>query len=150
MKGDHGSEDDSEGYGQLDVMMLVDISEDDTDVNVLSFPCDLLVDIRSCTDMQSGQHFEARSDAMISSAMQDAAPGCAVDTVNAVTGIEVDHFMLADLDAVTELSDAVGGADVCVTEAIDEPKSGLKLPAGASSVQGEQGPGFPLCPSSLR
>lgn len=141
-KGDHGSEDVSEGYGQSDVMMLVDISEDNTDVNVLSFPRDLLVDIPPCTDMQSGQHFDARSDAMINSAMRDAGPGCAVDTVNALTGFEVDHFMLADFDAVTELSNAVGGVDVCVTEAIDEPKSGLKLPAGTSSVQGEQALAF--------
>ncbi|TKV25714.1 LytR family transcriptional regulator [Arthrobacter sp. NamB2] len=139
---DHGSEDDSEGYGQSDVMMLVDISEDNTDVNVLSFPRDLLVDIPPCTDMQSGQHFDARSDAMINSAMRDAGPGCAVDTVNALTGLEVDHFMLADFHAVTELSNAVGGVEVCVTKAIDEPKSGLKLPAGTSSVQGEQALAF--------
>ena len=138
----YGAEEDSEGYGQSDVMMLVDISEDNDTINVLSFPRDLLVDIPSCTDKQSGQAFDARPGAMINSAMRDAGPGCAVDTVNAVTGLEVDHFMLADFHAVTELSNAVGGVDVCVTEAVDEPKSGLKLPAGTSSVQGEQALAF--------
>jgi LCP family protein required for cell wall assembly len=140
--GGFGPEEDSEGYGQSDVMMLVDISEGDDKVNVLSFPRDLLVDIPSCTDTRSGQSFDARSGAMINSAMRDAGPGCAVDTVNAVTGLEVDHFMLADFHAVTELSNAVGGVDVCVTEAVDEPKSGLMLPAGTSSVQGEQALAF--------
>jgi LCP family protein required for cell wall assembly len=140
--GGYGAEDDSEGYGQSDVMMLLDISADNSSVNVLSFPRDLLVDIPSCTDTQNGRRFDARSDAMINSAMRDAGPGCAVDTVNNLTGLEVDHFMLADFHAVTELSNAVGGVDVCVTEAVDEPKSGLKLPAGTSSVQGEQALAF--------
>lgn len=140
--GGYGSEDDSEGYGQSDVVMLLDISEDNSSVNVLSFPRDLLVDIPSCTDTQNGERFDARSDAMINSAMRDAGPGCAVDTVNALTGLEVDHFMLADFHAVTELSNAVGGVDVCVTEAVNEPKSGLTLPAGTSSVQGEQALAF--------
>lgn len=137
----YGAEDDSSGYGQADVMMLLDISADNQHVNVLSFPRDLLVDIPACTDGQGGS-FGGRSGEMINSAMRDAGPGCAVDTVNEVTGLEVDHFMLADFNAVTELSDAVGGVDVCVTQAIDEPKSGLKLPAGTSSVQGEQALAF--------
>lgn len=140
--GGHGSEEDSEGYGQSDVVMLLDIAEDNSNINVLSFPRDLLADIPSCTDGRSGRSFDARPGAMINSAMRDAGPGCAVDTVNALTGLEVDHFMLADFHAVTELSNAVGGVDVCVTEAIDEPKSGLKLPAGTSSVQGEQALAF--------
>ncbi len=139
---DYGPEEDSEGYGQSDVMMLVDISEDNDRVNVLSFPRDLLVDVPACTDGRSGQTFEARPGAMINSAMRDAGPGCAVDTVNSLTGLEVDHFMLADFHAVTELSLAVGGVDVCVSAAIDEPKSGLKLPAGTSSVEGEQALAF--------
>ncbi|MGV0108724.1 LCP family protein [Arthrobacter sp. CP30] len=138
----YGAEDDSSGYGQADVMMLLDISADNQHVNVLSFPRDLLVDIPACTDGQGGGSFDGRSGEMINSAMRDAGPGCAVDTVNEVTGLEVDHFMLADFAAVTELSDAVGGVDVCVTQAIDEPKSGLKLPAGTSSVQGEQALAF--------
>ncbi|BBE24157.1 LytR family transcriptional regulator [Arthrobacter sp. MN05-02] len=138
----YGSEDDAAGYGQADVMMLLDLAEDNSVVNVLSFPKDLLVDIPSCTDARTGQHFEERPGAMINSAMRDAGPGCAVDTVNELTGLEIDHFMLADFHAVTELSNAVGGVDVCVTEAADEPKSGLKLPAGTSSVQGEQALAF--------
>ncbi|KNC18700.1 transcriptional regulator [Arthrobacter sp. RIT-PI-e] len=139
---EYGTEEDSTGYGQSDVLMLVDISADNSDVNVLSFPRDLLVDIPRCTDQQSGVTYDPRPGAMVNSAMRDAGPGCAVDTINRVTGLEIDHFMLADFNAVTELSDAVGGVEVCVSEAVDEPKSGLKLPAGTSSVQGEQALAF--------
>lgn len=140
--GEAGSAEYSESFGQSDVMMLVDIAEGNDEINVVSFPRDLLVDVPACIDSRNGQIFDARPGAMINSAMRDAGPGCAVDTVNALTGLEVDHFVLADFHAVVELSDAVGGVDVCVTAAIDEPKSGLKLPAGTSSIQGEQALAF--------
>jgi hypothetical protein len=59
-----------------------------------------------------------------------------------MTGLRIDHFMLADFNAVKELSSTVGGVEVCVNDAVDDPKSGLKLPAGVSSVEGEQALAF--------
>ena len=53
---------------------------------------------------------------MINEAMAEAGIGCAVDTVNKLTGLEIDHFMMADFNAVKELSNAVGGVDVCVSD----------------------------------
>ncbi|MDJ0320103.1 LCP family protein [Pseudarthrobacter sp. PS3-L1] len=129
--------DESTGYGQSDVMMLMDISADNKRVSVVSFPRDLLVDVPACTDAATGQQFPARSGAMINSAMAEAGIGCAVDTVNALTGLEVDHFMMADFNAVKELSSAVGGVDVCVSDAVYDPDSRLRLPKGTSAVQGE-------------
>lgn len=139
---EYGSADDSSGYGQSDVMMLLDISADNKHVNVISFPRDLLVDIPACTDSKTGQKYPAQADAMINSAMKQAGIGCAVDTVNKLTGLEVDHFMMADFNAVKELSNAVGGVDVCVSGAVDDPDSGLHLPSGTSQVQGEQALAF--------
>ena len=139
---EYGSADDSSGYGQSDVMMLLDISADNKHVNVVSFPRDLLVDVPSCTDAKTGQKYAAQQDAMINSAMKQAGIGCAVDTVNKLTGLEVDHFMMADFNAVKELSNAVGGVEVCVSDAVHDPDSGLNLPAGTSQVQGEQALAF--------
>lgn len=138
----YGSADDSSGYGQSDVMMLLDISADNKHVNVVSFPRDLLVNIPACTDSKTGQKYPAQQGAMINSAMKQAGIGCAVDTVNKLTGMEIDHFMMADFNAVKELSNAVGGVDVCVSDAVDDPDSGLHLPAGTSQVQGEQALAF--------
>ncbi|MEW1808512.1 LCP family protein [Pseudarthrobacter sp. NPDC080039] len=138
----YGSPDDSSGYGQSDVMMLLDISADNKHVNVISIPRDLLVDIPPCTDKKTNQTYPEQRDAMINSALAEAGTGCAVDTVNKLTGLEVDHFMMADFNAVKELSNAVGGVDVCVSSAVDDPDSGLHLPAGTSQVQGEQALAF--------
>jgi LCP family protein required for cell wall assembly len=140
--GQYGSTADSSGYGQSDVMMLLDISADNNNVNVISFPRDLLVDVPACTDHTTNQQHDARHSVMINSAMADAGIGCAVDTVNKLTGLEVDHFMMADFNAVKELSNTVGGVDVCVNTAVSDPDSGLRLPKGTSKVQGDQALAF--------
>lgn len=134
----YGGADDSSGYGHSDVMMLMDISADNKRVNVISFPRDLLVDIPKCVDQSTKKEFPAQKNVMINAAMSEAGIGCAVDTVNKLTGMEIDHFMMADFNSVKELSNTVGGVDVCVSDAIYDPDSGLRLPKGTSKVQGEQ------------
>ena len=142
LNGEYGTSDDSKGYGKSDVMMLMDISEDNKRVSVISFPRDLLVDIPECKDEKTKQTFPARSGVMINEAMGEAGIGCAVDTVNKLTGLTVDHFMMADFNAVKELSNAVGGVDVCISDAVYDPDSRLRLPKGTSAVQGEMALAF--------
>jgi LCP family protein required for cell wall assembly len=139
---EYGTADDSKGYGKSDVMMMMDISEDNKRVSVISFPRDLLVDIPQCKDEETNQVYPARSGVMINEAMAEAGIGCAVDTVNKLTGLEVDHFMMADFTAVKELSNAVGGVEVCISDAVYDPDSRLRLPAGTSAVQGEMALAF--------
>ncbi|MFI2562713.1 LCP family protein [Paenarthrobacter sp. NPDC018779] len=138
----YGTSEDSTGYGHSDVMMLLDISADNKRVSVMSFPRDLLVDVPQCTDHTNNQTFPARSGVMINAAMAEAGIGCAVDTINKLTGLTVDHFMMADFNAVKELSKAVGGVDVCVSDPVFDPDSGLRLAKGNSQVEGEQALAF--------
>ena len=139
---EYGTAEDSSGYGQSDVMMLMDISADNKRVNVISFPRDLLVDIPQCKDQKTNEVYPARSGVMINEAMAQAGIGCAVDTVNKLTGLEVDHFMMADFNAVKELSNTVGGVEVCISDAVYDPDSRLRLPKGTSSVEGEMALAF--------
>jgi len=138
----YGTSDDSTGYGHSDVMMLMDISADNKRVNVISFPRDLLVDIPKCRDQKTKTDYPAQHGVMINEAMSQAGIGCAVDTINKLTGLEIDHFMMADFNAVKELSNAVGGVDVCISDAVFDPDSQLRLPKGTSKVQGEQALAF--------
>ncbi len=101
-----------------------------------------LVDIPKCTDKKTGASYPARSGVMINEAMAEAGIGCAVDTVNKLTGLEIDHFMMADFNAVKELSNTVGGVEVCISDAVYDPDSRLRLPAGTSSVKGEMALAF--------
>lgn len=138
----YGSQADSSGYGNSDVLILMNISADNKVVSMTSFPRDLMVSIPKCHDPQSNRDYPAQAAGQINSAMEEAGPGCAVDTVNALTGLQIDHFMVADFNAVKDLSNTIGGVQVCVNAAIDDPMSGLKLPAGTSTVQGEMALSF--------
>ena len=140
---EYGTADDSAGYGQSDVMLLMNISADNSRVSVTSIPRDLMVPIPACKDPKTGAVYAAQPMAQLNSALREAGPGCTVAAINQMTGLTIDHFMLADFTAVKELSTALGGVQVCVDHAMyDNDGSGLRLPAGKSLVQGEQALAF--------
>jgi LCP family protein required for cell wall assembly len=138
----YGTEADSGGFGSSDVMMLLHLSADLQHATVLSLPRDLMAAIPSCKIEGTTSTSPAVDYAQINSALKMAGPGCTVATVSQLTGLTIDHMMLADFNAVNELSNAIGGVDVCVTSPVDDPNSGLKLPAGVSQVQGTQALAF--------
>lgn len=138
----YGTAEDAASGARSDVMMLVQVSQDRTNVNVVSFPRDLMVDIPKCTDPTTGKIYPASSDTQINETLERGGPGCTVATVSNLTGVAVDHFMLVDFNAVKALSSVVGGVEVCVTQEIDDTYSGLKLQAGTSLVEGEQALAF--------
>ncbi|WP_125612180.1 LCP family protein [Specibacter cremeus] len=140
---EYGTTADSGGSGNSDVMLLMNISADNSNVSITSFPRDLMVPIPACRNSQTGQVIPAQPMAQLNSALLEAGPGCTVAAINQLTGLTIDHFMLADFTAVKELSNAIGGVQVCVDHAMyDDNGSGLRLPAGKSLVQGEQALAF--------
>lgn len=65
-----------------------------------------------------------------------------IDAVADLTGVEVDHYAQVGLLGFVLLTDAVGGVEVCLNEAVDEPLSGAKFPAGRSTLDGTQALAF--------
>ncbi len=72
--------------------------------------------------------------------MSIGGPSCAVATVEQMTGIRVDHFVEINFNAFQQLTDDVGGVQVCVPPpGINDPDySGLVLSAGLHTVSGAQ------------
>jgi LCP family protein required for cell wall assembly len=138
----YGAETLSPGAGNSDVMMLLTMSADRENVTVVSFPRDLMVPLPACIDPVSGASHPAQPVGQLNGALHLGGPGCTVAAINALTGLEIDHFMMADFGAVKELSEALGGVEVCVNRPVQDPKSGLDLPAGTSEIQGEQALAF--------
>lgn len=138
----YGSEEDSSGFGSSDVMLVLHLSADLQHATVLSLPRDLMAPIPACKINGTTSTSPAVDDAQMNSALKTAGPGCTVATITQLTGLTIDHMMLADFNAVNELSSVIGGVDVCVTSAVNDPNSGLKLPAGVSQVQGPQALAF--------
>jgi LCP family protein required for cell wall assembly len=140
--GSYGHDPSSDGKGNSDVMMLMNLSADRQRVTVVSLPRDLLTDIPACEDPQTGQIYPEQQSAQLNMALSYGGAGCTVAAVNQLTGMEIDHFMMADFNAVKELSTVIGGVQVCVNEPIKDTYSKLTLPAGISEVQGEQALAF--------
>lgn len=128
--------------GKADVMMLMTMSGDRSNVTMVSFPRDLLVPLPACVDPETGETSEPMALGQLNSSLSNGGPGCTVAAINELTGLQIDHFMMADFNAVTELSKAVGGVEVCVNQPVDDEYSGLQLPAGTSEVEGEQALAF--------
>ncbi|AEF42255.1 LCP family protein [Hoyosella subflava] len=59
-----------------------------------------------------------------------------VSTVAELTDITVDHYAEIGLLGFILLTDAVGGVEVCLNNAVNEPKSGANFPAGRQTLDG--------------
>ncbi|WP_225099049.1 LCP family protein [Streptomyces sp. CoH27] len=143
----------NEGYGDkgsvghADTDILLHVSKDRTNATAMSIPRDLIVNVPDCPTKQpdgSTKVIPGTENVRFNTSLgQDGRdPGCTMRTVEEVTGIHVDHFMMADFNAVKTLSSAVGGVEVCVTHPVNDKESHLKLPAGKSRVSGEQALAF--------
>ncbi|QIY71452.1 LCP family protein [Streptomyces sp. RLB1-33] len=143
----------NEGYGDkgsvghADTNILLHVSKDRTNATALSIPRDLIVNVPDCPTKQpdgTEKVIPGTQNVRFNTSLgQDGRdPGCTMRTVKAVTGIPVDHFMMADFNAVKTLTSAVDGVEVCVAHAVNDKESHLKLPAGKSKVEGEQALAF--------
>jgi hypothetical protein len=59
-----------------------------------------------------------------------------VQTVERATGVHVDHYIEVNFLGFLKVVNALGGVTVCTEQPINDPKSGLRLPAGKSNVDG--------------
>ncbi|MEV6211959.1 LCP family protein [Kitasatospora sp. NPDC051914] len=134
--GDEGS------TGHADTTLLFHVSRDRSNATVLSIPRDLMVQIPECRT--GGKRIPGKRRAMFNASLGEEGrdPGCTWTTVEKLTGIRVDHFMMVDFDAVKTLSTAVGGVEVCAAKDIDDPDSQLRMAKGRHVVQGEEALAF--------
>ncbi|CAN5412143.1 LCP family protein [soil metagenome] len=65
-----------------------------------------------------------------------------IETVADLTGVTVDHYAEVGLLGFSLITDAIGGVDVCLKEAVYEPLSGADFPAGWQRLNGPQALSF--------
>ncbi len=142
MVGVDNSADQSAAYGARgstlnDVNILLHLSEDHENAVVVSLPRDLVIPQPACTDADSGTVFAAVSALAINASFGRGGLGCVVDTVERLTGLTIPYAGVISFEGTVAMADAVGGVPICLTEAIDDPYTGLDLPAGVSVVSGQ-------------
>jgi LCP family protein required for cell wall assembly len=125
-----GGDCSSSGSGNSDVMMVVHLAADRTNSTIMSIPRDTMTEIPACGSNKAYY-------GMINSSMQYGA-SCTVATVNKLTGLTIDHYMEVDFEGVVNMSDALGGVPVCVSDSMYDKDSGLRLNAGTTVIEGKQ------------
>ncbi len=146
------------GYGKVsgarsDTTLLVHIYKGRKAATIVSIPRDTYVKLPPCTDSKGNQY--GVWSAKFNAAFSEAGPICTIKTVESVTGVPINKFMVLDFNGFKQVVDAVGGVEVCLTSPVYDPVrkgiggSGLNLPAGYSTISGKQALAFVRARESL-
>ena len=72
----------------------------------------------------------------------EAGRKAAVDTVEQLTGVHIDHFAEVNLDGFYELARVLGGVQVCLNHAVSDSYSGARFRAGYQHLDASQALAF--------
>ncbi len=143
-----GDEDEVPGL-RNDSTMVIHVSADRSRVQVVSIPRDTLVDIPSCKH-RDGSTSDPMSNEMFNNAMfygadggntdEDIAPGiaCVKATVEKMSGMQIDAFMVVNFAGFINMIDALGGIWFNIPERIEDESASLFIDAGCWKLDGTQ------------
>jgi LCP family protein required for cell wall assembly len=124
-----------------DVVILVHVFAGGRKTQFVSIPRDTYVDIPAGKDPETGAATPARKD-RLNGAFARGGPAGLVATVQQLTGVRVQHYMQVDFRGFKALVDERGGVEVCLSRPQKDFRSGIDLPAGRQTVQGDQALAF--------
>ena len=117
-----GFQDDAEGQ-RADSIMLINVAPNGQ-TSMVSLPRDTYVNI-------PGYGWDK-----INATYAYGGPALLVQTVEALTGLTVDHFMEIGMGGVSQIVDAVGGIELCMGMDVDDPDSQLVWTSGCHKADG--------------
>ena len=123
--------------GELnDVNILVHVSDEPRRVTAVSFPRDLMLPIPSCT-REDGSTSSAMGKQPLNDAYGYGGLSCVAKTISQLTGENIDYAAKITWGGVIEVTNAIGGVEVCVANGIYDPiYTGLDLAPGMHTLQG--------------
>jgi len=124
-----GTDADIGGENRSDTIILVRTDPLRQEAVFLSFPRDLWVQIPG-----SG---EGKINAAFEGGIEGGGAQRVARTIRDLTGLQVNHVMYVDLAGFQGLVDALGGVEMCVPYPMQDPLTGLDIPAGCQRFDGE-------------
>ena len=121
-----------------DVTLLVHISDEPRRITVVSFPRDMVVPIPECPTEDGTGTYPALSAQKLNASYMYGGLACTALTVESLIHDEIDFAAAIRWAGVINMSDAIGGVDVCVTGDVHDPHTGLTLAAGTHTLEGRQ------------
>jgi LCP family protein required for cell wall assembly len=131
---------DANSGARSDTTMLLHVAADRKSATVASIPRDTMVQTPACAE-SDGTQSQPRFG-MFNAAFSIGGAACTVRTVEAFSGLTVDHVLVVDFTGFKKIVDAIGGVPVHLDQAVNDPDSRLFLPAGTTVVNGEQALAF--------
>ncbi|MDF2990205.1 MAG: transcriptional regulator [Microbacterium sp.] len=134
---------EDDGGERNDVTMLVHVSDAPRRATVISFPRDMIVPVPACPREDGSGEYPEMSGQPLNATMGYGGMPCTWLTIQELTGIPIQFAAKITWGGVIEMSNAIGGVDVCVAgDGIDDPDSGLMLEPGQHTLQGAQALAF--------
>ena len=123
-----------EGSQRTDTLMIINI-DDSGKSTLVSLPRDSYVTIPAHTALD-GSTVEDRKNKINTAYGKGGAP-LLVETVERNTGLHIDHYMEVGFKGIRDITDAVGGVNMCVPADVSDKNSGLNLLAGCQELDGK-------------
>ena len=146
----------SDGEINTDTIMVLRVPEDGSRATAVSIPRDTYVHTADYGNLKINGVYAAHAEAkraeltergmspgkQLEQQVARAGQEGLIEAVADLTGVEVDHYAQVGLLGFVLMTDAVGGVDVCLNEAVNEPLSGANFPAGEQTLDGAQALSF--------
>lgn len=132
-----------------DTMMILHVPADGKKATIISFPRDSWVNIPGHGMFKlNAAYVDGFNDAAAQGAKdlltkQSAGILLVAQTLSELTGLHIDHYVQVNLLGFYEISDAIGGVNLCLNQAQNDHWSGIDLKAGWNkNVHGSQALAF--------
>jgi LCP family protein required for cell wall assembly len=123
--------------GLSDTTILLHVSADRKLAYGVSLPRDAMVQRPSC-ERKDGHGRDPGGLSMFNAAYAVGGPLCTVHTVEKLTNIRINHFVVIDFNGFRKMVDALGGVEVCVPREVNDTTGHIYLPAGTYNVKGQR------------
>jgi LCP family protein required for cell wall assembly len=123
--------------GLSDTTILLHLSADRKRAYGVSIPRDAMVERPDCKS-KDGKKTVPGGLTQFNAAYAVGGPLCTIHTVEKLTDIRIDHFVVINFAGFKEMVNAVNGVEVCVPSEVNDDVGHIHLPAGTYKVNGNQ------------
>ncbi|WP_328312476.1 LCP family protein [Streptomyces sp. NBC_00442] len=109
---------------------------------MVSLPRDSWVTIPSFKGSDSGKTFPSKGKDKLNAAFSIDGPELLVRTIEANTGLHIDHYAEIGFAGFANIVDAVGGVDIDIPQDIKDKDSGADFKKGKQTLDGQQALAF--------
>ncbi|QDQ11939.1 LCP family protein [Streptomyces spectabilis] len=127
---------------RTDSMMILHVADDGGNT-MISLPRDSNVTIPSFKGAESGKLYPATGrQTKLNAAYAEDGPELLVRTIEANTGLRIDHYAEIGFGGFAKIVDAVGGVEMDVPKAFKDKYSGADFQAGKQTLDGAEALAF--------